>query len=612
MEIAKRLHCIESLLGSIRTPPIADISENLATSCAAPLLDECRFSLLASVEILLGAECQRRDPNSLADSFIAWASAHDINPSVVAFVSRTKQVMDFAPEKDVFMSPRSLETLGRLIDAFGKAKVDDATLRAAVLGTIGEQAGTKFIAHNSSYDPMRLASSSNTSGRSRSAPDYWSRNPLAPGVIDAAVRLNILSEEDRAILLKQDSWGAPVVDAAGLVRDAEMLVNAIRGILPRCGFVASEREAPRFTNPAPAPPPAVGRTELGDEQLRVLLEHTFKGSLESEKPGTLGRIFIFRNPDGTVPERIAVKTVDPSRFKASSSPKPLERFSHEISHWVKYRHNPLILAPFFTAFVHGWPYVAMPYCECTLRDYINGSVHKRSQTEPIALMIQAVAALEYAVGLGLVAHQDLKPENILLQDLLKRFRLSLDYPFKWRPRLADFGLANAYEEMGLPWGSRPYLAPEQYQKDVGANFSKVDVFACGVMLYELLTGKHPIGEVTSEVWPQPGPGKSKKWQRENEWKDWARSPKKLPEDSKLSGLTSTIESALEVDPTRRPALPELKRALLSELKQMDIASYQNLVALLIHFHLNAVYSSALDDDDARYQKEKIESLTKPS
>jgi hypothetical protein len=70
-EVTNHLDCIKKLLKSIRNPPVADISENVAASLAAPWLEQCRSSLLA--KILLNAGCQRRDPSSLANSFIASA-----------------------------------------------------------------------------------------------------------------------------------------------------------------------------------------------------------------------------------------------------------------------------------------------------------------------------------------------------------------------------------------------------------------------------------------------------------------------------------------------------------------------------------------------------------
>jgi serine/threonine protein kinase len=161
-----------------------------------------------------------------------------------------------------------------------------------------------------------------------------------------------------------------------------------------------------------APTPAVSK-----EQIRLALEKTLKGSFDRKIDGTLGAIFVFRRPPGTIPERIAVKTVFPDSVKSHAPHDAVVRLMYEVRHWIEYRHSPLILHPFFTELVYGWPYVVMPYCNCTLRDYIDQKAPRRGQAEAIALMVQCVAALEYARQHGLLAHQDLKPENILLRSL---------------------------------------------------------------------------------------------------------------------------------------------------------------------------------------------------
>lgn len=437
----------------------------------------------------------------------------------------------------------------------------------------------------------------------------FTRNPMAPEVVDAAVELNILNQEERDIMLDQDAWRLPGENGMGLTARVKKFVHTIERILSKYAVTSKNTDSTRRIKASPTHSiVALPDSNISIEQLRISLENTFKGSLEDEKHGTLGKIYIFRTEG--IPERFAVKTIDPTRINKSSEDM-FYRFLHEISHWTRYRHNPLILAPFFTKFIHGWPYVAMPYCENTLRDYINGSVLKQSKAEPIALMIQSIAALEYASGHGLIAHQDLKPENILLQDLSERFCLPKDYPFRWQARLADFGMANAYRELGIPHGSRPYLAPEQYEKDVGQDFSRVDVFACGVMLHELLTGKHPIGEVTSDVWPELKPDKPKAWEHENIWKKWVRLPQKFSSTTKseLGNFRDIINHTLKVDPSARPSISDLKGILLNELKKMDTFIYENLVIRLLGFNFTSLYSTAVDNDDARYQKEQFKLLT---
>jgi hypothetical protein len=78
----------------------------------------------------------------------SWAIEHAVNPEVVGYVRWTKVVTDFAPEKDSFMSPRSLVKLGSMIDALDKASINGHILRSVAYGTIGEQAGSSFLAYH--------------------------------------------------------------------------------------------------------------------------------------------------------------------------------------------------------------------------------------------------------------------------------------------------------------------------------------------------------------------------------------------------------------------------------------------------------------------------------
>jgi hypothetical protein len=75
-----------------------------------------------------------------------WAQGHDVDPSVIGYVMFTKQVTDFDPAKDSFMSPRSLVALSEFVQSLGKAGINGAVLQAVANGTIGEQAGTQFTA----------------------------------------------------------------------------------------------------------------------------------------------------------------------------------------------------------------------------------------------------------------------------------------------------------------------------------------------------------------------------------------------------------------------------------------------------------------------------------
>ena len=101
----------------------------------------------------------------------------------------------------------------------------------------------------------------------------------------------------------------------------------------------------------------------------------------------------------------------------------------------------------------------------------------------VSLMEPVLRALAAAHAAGLV-HRDIKPENVLLAD-------------DGRVKVADFGLARAVETStltqttGLLIGTVAYLAPEQVES--GTADARTDVYAAGVLLWELLTGAPPYG-----------------------------------------------------------------------------------------------------------------------
>ena len=125
-------------------------------------------------------------------------------------------------------------------------------------------------------------------------------------------------------------------------------------------------------------------------------------------------------------------------------------------------------------------YLAMEYVPGrTLRDLLNERGRLRPR-EALDIMEGVLAGLAAAHDAG-IAHRDVKPENVLLSD-------------SSAVKVADFGLARllagvSQTKSGMIIGTAAYLAPEQVAG--GAADARTDVYAAGVMLFELLTGRQP-------------------------------------------------------------------------------------------------------------------------
>lgn len=131
---------------------------------------------------------------------------------------------------------------------------------------------------------------------------------------------------------------------------------------------------------------------------------------------------------------------------------------------------------------HGRLFLVMEHVPgCTLRDVIRDEA-PMPPTRALALLEPILLALAEAHRCGLV-HRDIKPENVLIAD-------------DGRIKVADFGLARAFDANtthtatgGLLIGTVSYLAPELIVN--GKADPRSDVYAAGVLLYELLTGRKP-------------------------------------------------------------------------------------------------------------------------
>jgi serine/threonine protein kinase len=147
------------------------------------------------------------------------------------------------------------------------------------------------------------------------------------------------------------------------------------------------------------------------------------------------------------------------------------------------------------------PYLVMEYVPGTsLRPLI--SAKKLTANDAIAIMKQVLAGLSYAHKNGVV-HRDMKPENILIHERALKDGFDCDGVVK----VTDFGLGRAATKTAVGSiaysaslddpvgreiaGTLDYMSPEQ--RAAGDVDARTDLYACGVVLYELLTGERPAG-----------------------------------------------------------------------------------------------------------------------
>ncbi len=152
-------------------------------------------------------------------------------------------------------------------------------------------------------------------------------------------------------------------------------------------------------------------------------------------------------------------------------------------------------------------FIASAYCRGpTLAEWQRGRAEPVRSAEVARLVAVLAEAVAHAHGRGIL-HRDLKPGNILLQPGEGEGEGGDPSALgAYRPRICDFGLAKLLDDAsqetcsGLAIGSPPYMAPEQAEGKIREQGPATDVYALGVILYELLTGRPPLrGETDLET-----------------------------------------------------------------------------------------------------------------
>ncbi len=204
---------------------------------------------------------------------------------------------------------------------------------------------------------------------------------------------------------------------------------------------------------------------------------------------------------------VALKMVLAGEFASASQRL---RFQREAELTARVRHTHIVQV-YEVGQVGDRPYLAMEWVEGgTLADRLDGTPWP---ARAAALLVGTLArAIDAAHRQGVI-HRDLKPANILVQPAeeadsggVRSGRDGADPLGGLVPKITDFGLARTVQgqagltRTGFTVGTPEYMAPEQAGGDSGQVGPAVNVYALGVILYQLLTGRPPFrGESPAEV-----------------------------------------------------------------------------------------------------------------
>jgi serine/threonine-protein kinase len=259
------------------------------------------------------------------------------------------------------------------------------------------------------------------------------------------------------------------------------------------------------------------------------------------KLGEGGMAVVYRAFDLQRGVMIALKALKPD---FAEDPVFLQKFRKEARNLARLNHPHIVR--FYEVKEHGvLAFMVLDYIEGqTLRKLLRLQGRPFTPGETLAYLRPIVAALSYAHRQNVV-HCDMKPANVMIDGYGKVF-------------VADFGIARVSESATVTFstpGTPAYMAPEQWRGGDEV-YPATDVYALGVMLYEMLTGRQPFTGETVQT---------KGHTREKIMQEHFTQPPPLPS---------------QLNPQLSPAFDEI---LVRCLEKKPAARYQSVTELLEAF-----------------------------
>ena len=193
---------------------------------------------------------------------------------------------------------------------------------------------------------------------------------------------------------------------------------------------------------------------------------------------------VYKGRQKSLERTVAIKILPPG-LEHDDDGSYIERFKNEAKVMAKFMHPAIVGVFDFGETAEGQLYIVMEYVNGTDVQKMISSQGKLPPEHALAITAHVCDALKYAHEHGVI-HRDIKPANILINQ-------------EGAVKVADFGLAKAEEagssgltKTGTAMGTPDYVAPEALMLGTEVD-GRADLYAVGVMLYQMLTGQIPRG-----------------------------------------------------------------------------------------------------------------------